>query len=347
MPRLLQPLPDGPLAVIGDIHGELEALERLLARLGHGPGQHPTRKLVFVGDLVDRGPDSVAVVERVAELVGRGQAVAALGNHELNVLLGDHKEGNGWFFGFPDHAQLKGGGILPFASRQASDSERRSIHAFLASLPLVLERADLRVVHAHWHPEAFAQLPAEGDAAALSQAAEDATLADLEARGVREKAEKEREEFARLKRRDLEPTYHLGNVAEEDSALQARNPVKLLTSGREIPVAPGKHFFAGGKWRFVQRDAWWRGPVDKPTVVGHYWRRRGAPIFDKVDAWAAMEPFAWSGNVFCVDYSVGRRYAERAFGAKGRFNGGLGALLWPEQRVVFDDRDEEALAPLG
>ncbi len=334
MLKLMQSLPEGPLAIVGDVHGEIEALERLLGRLGHGP----PRTLVFVGDLVDRGPDSVAVVRRVAELVARGRAVATLGNHELNILQEDHKEGNGWFFGHPDHGQVAGARI-DFCSRVATDSERAEVLGVLRSLPVALERPDLRVVHAGWNPEAAERLPTMGDPAAISKEAERVARASLRARGVPEAAAAERAEFAGLRDQHVEPSRHLAAVAEEDSALQLANPVKLLTSGAEVPVRPGEHFFAGGKWRFVTRDRWWRCPVDRATVVGHYWRRRGEPVVGKQDVWDDVPPFAWSGEVFCVDYSVGRRYAERAAGTRDGFRGGLGALLWPERELVFDDRE--------
>ena len=63
---LIQKLPTGPIDIIGDVHGEAEALNALLAHLGYTATGHPQgRSLAFVGDLVDRGPDSPAVVRKV------------------------------------------------------------------------------------------------------------------------------------------------------------------------------------------------------------------------------------------------------------------------------------------
>lgn len=61
---LVQPLPPGPLDIVGDIHGESEALDQLLGHLGYDAlGRHPQgRRLVFVGDFCDRGPDSPGVL---------------------------------------------------------------------------------------------------------------------------------------------------------------------------------------------------------------------------------------------------------------------------------------------
>ena len=61
---LIQSLPEGPLDIVGDIHGEFDALLALLSHLGYDPrGHHPQgRRPVFVGDFCDRGPDSPAVL---------------------------------------------------------------------------------------------------------------------------------------------------------------------------------------------------------------------------------------------------------------------------------------------
>jgi hypothetical protein len=271
-------------------------------------------------------------------LVEAGLAHAVVGNHELNLLAGDKKEGNGWYEArIDDHAQFDGE-CRVFPSRAASETERARIRAFLSELPLALEREDLRVVHASWDDEAAAKLPLEGDVATLADEWHRAIDAELVASGLVQQASEERREFAGLREQHCEPTRHLAAVAAVDAARQRGNPVKLITSGAEVEVAPGKHFFVGGKWRFVTRDAWWRRPVDRPTVVGHYWRRRSAAISGKLDLWGEHAPLGWAGDVFCVDYSVGRRFLERFRGRTRDFDGGLAALRFPEQTLVFDDR---------
>lgn len=340
MPRLTQSLPEGPLDIVGDVHGEIRALERLLERLGVGlQRRRAARPLVFVGDLVDRGPDSIAVVELVADLVEAGAAQCVAGNHELNLLTCDQKEGNGWLLGHDDGFH-EGGRVVPFDSRRATAREQARILTFLAELPLVLEREDLRVVHACWDSAAHARLPVSGSIAALAAEFNDTIDAKIQAARLRERAAAERAEFAVLRDPNVIPTRHLDAVAAEESIFQLENPIKLLTSGAERPVPPGMHFYAGGRWRFVERERWWHAPIDKPTVVGHYWRRRGEPAPEKADVWDDVPPFAWAGQVYCIDYCVGRRHRERHRGIKDTFAGGLAALRWPERTLAFDDRDD-------
>ncbi|WP_062345521.1 polynucleotide kinase-phosphatase [Herbidospora yilanensis] len=77
----------GPFDVIGDVHGCASELETLLATLGYQDGVHPGgRTAVFVGDLVDRGPDSPGVLRRVMGMVERGTALCVSGNHEQKLV---------------------------------------------------------------------------------------------------------------------------------------------------------------------------------------------------------------------------------------------------------------------
>ncbi|MBS0198463.1 MAG: polynucleotide kinase-phosphatase [Planctomycetes bacterium] len=79
----------GPFDIIGDVHGCREELEALLAELGHnlsdsaGPGE---RKIIFLGDLCDRGPDTPGVYRLVMRLVREGRALCLPGNHDEKLL---------------------------------------------------------------------------------------------------------------------------------------------------------------------------------------------------------------------------------------------------------------------
>ena len=82
----------GPFDFIGDVHGCFDELIELLAKLGYveqpgGAWTHPAgRKLVFVGDLVDRGPKVPEVMRLVMESVKAGSALSVPGNHDVKFM---------------------------------------------------------------------------------------------------------------------------------------------------------------------------------------------------------------------------------------------------------------------
>lgn len=76
----------GPFDVIGDVHGCRSELEALLRKLGWRGLSHPEgRTAVFVGDLVDRGPDTPGVLRLVMDMVEAGTALCVAGNHEVKL----------------------------------------------------------------------------------------------------------------------------------------------------------------------------------------------------------------------------------------------------------------------
>ena len=76
--------PDSPFVVVGDIHGRRDLLDALLLKLDL---EAPALPLVFVGDYIDRGPDSAGVLRRLMELDGHAAGGACLlGNHEAMML---------------------------------------------------------------------------------------------------------------------------------------------------------------------------------------------------------------------------------------------------------------------
>jgi serine/threonine protein phosphatase 1 len=91
------------LYVVGDIHGEAERLDGLLAKL---PLRPPDRML-FLGDYIDRGPDSHGVVQRLIELSRTRDCRFLLGNHESMFLDFLGWPGRAYFGG---HAFLMNGG---------------------------------------------------------------------------------------------------------------------------------------------------------------------------------------------------------------------------------------------
>lgn len=121
---------------IGDLHGCYSELQQLLAQIAF----HPQRdRLWFVGDLISRGPDSLACLRFVRDLGDR--AVAVLGNHEIRALTG-----------------LSGNATAEFNLYMGyfSDaSDREELYDWLRTLPLVHRDRSLgfTMVHAGLHPD--------------------------------------------------------------------------------------------------------------------------------------------------------------------------------------------------
>jgi len=293
MPSLIQTLFDGPLDIIGDVHAEIDALRSLIQHLGYDQqGRHPKgRRLVFVGDLTDRRPDSPAVVDLVASLIEAGRAQCVLGNHDLNILLDHRKPENKWFWG---EEFLDANGHI--ASQVLADSAiQQRVLALFRTLPIALERDDLRVIHACWNDEMIGMAKEASDVVGLYS---------------------QHHEL-------IEQSFPGLDLDEIDRGLehQNRNAVKRLTSGPEersdVPI------HSGGKVRNERRVHWWNDYAGQFCVFGHY------SILDS-------EPRG-SGSAFCVDYGVGQRWKERRAGKTSGFAHRLGAVRFPERRVVFDD----------
>lgn len=337
------PLMEGALDIVGDVHGELEALQALLRQLGYGPGgDHPDgRHLVFVGDLCDRGADSGAVVQWVADRVSTGRAQCVLGNHELNLLLQLRKQANGWFFG-EDHDRKKG----RFTEcTPATEIQRQTFLTFFASLPLTLARADLRVVHAAWHPGSLAALGAGAVSIprAYSQLSTQ-SAAWVQSQGLGAAVNQAYREWGAQLTNPEATVPLLPALGQADEHFQMSNPIRVLTSG--VEQLAQKAFYASGKWRMVTRVPWWNDYRDAvPVVFGHYWRRarphpREQFSRDEPDLFAGAAANQWVGprqTAFCVDFSVGMRYQERPLDSDQIYGGRLGAVRWPEQTLVFDD----------
>ncbi len=341
---LIQPLPPGPLDIVGDIHGEYDALCMLLKHMGYNmEGMHPQgRTLVFVGDFCDRGPNSPAVLALVKQLIESGRALAVLGNHEINLLRGDAKDGSGWFF--DERADRDHEKYAPF--HRPTDAERADIVSMLSCLPIALEREDLRVVHAAWQdrPIQAARQLQPGTVHTAYTRWEDEAHRQARETDLAQRMLAELTDWAfGLEDPQHQPPF-LHAHAEHESNKQMLNPLKVLTSGVEQKgTVP---FYSGGKWRFAERVAWWDTYGDAtPVVVGHYWRRvnpidRARVGKGDVDLFEGTDAMRWHGklgNVFCVDFSVGGRWTERKAGTQLGLDFKLAALRWPENTLQFDD----------
>jgi serine/threonine protein phosphatase 1 len=133
-----EPAASPGIVVVGDIHGRLDRLDRVLDQLPQ------ERTLVFLGDYVDRGPESRGVIERLIDLERQRRCVPLCGNHEdmmLDALAGvDEETANIWLY-------------------NGGDATLRSYRA--PSLPRLAEElpaehlAWLRGLREHWETEQY------------------------------------------------------------------------------------------------------------------------------------------------------------------------------------------------
>jgi len=139
--------------LIGDIHGHADKLEELLLKLGYakknGAYSHSERKVLFVGDYIDRGPKIRQTLEIVKAMVDSENAIALMGNHEYNALCFHFQETEGGHLrkhlikNIIQHYET----LKQFQNRQ---KEYEDYLDWFKSLPLYYETNTFRAVHACW-----------------------------------------------------------------------------------------------------------------------------------------------------------------------------------------------------
>lgn len=165
---------------VGDVHGRLDVLEQMIQVIvGDVRAQQPRQQplLIFLGDYVDRGPESAGVVERILRLKKKPafEVRTLKGNHEEALLqfVGDPTFGQTW----AEHgglATISSYGVQPPLSRLDPEVWERARDAFDAALPahhrafyesleLTVEVGDYLFVHAGVRPGVALQDQAERD----------------------------------------------------------------------------------------------------------------------------------------------------------------------------------------
>lgn len=290
--------------LIGDIHGHADELVQLLKLLGYekirGVCRHPDRKVIFLGDFIDRGPQIRWVLEIVRPMVEAGHALAVMGNHELNALA-YHTEDQDSPGEFLRRRNLKNEKQHRATLDQLPSSELQSYLDWFRSLPMWLDLDGLRVVHACWDERAMSQ------------------IADAQ------------------KNHNGITTEFLHSASRKGKPLFA--PVEVILKGKEAKLPDGATFKdKDGHVRTEIRTRWYLAPDGhsyrtyalqtdeincglelhetviaaaapypadaKPVFVGHYWL-------------SAEQPTVLADNVACLDYSV----AKGGFLCAYRWNG--------------------------
>ena len=148
------PTPAPGYDIIGDIHGYAGALRRLLVQMGYreveGAFRHDSRKVIFVGDFIDRGPEQRAVLQIARAMCEAETALAVLGNHEFNAIGWATPDGRGGFLRPHTEANLRQHREFLLQLGEGSPDYQDALGWF-KSLPVWLELSGLRVAHACWH----------------------------------------------------------------------------------------------------------------------------------------------------------------------------------------------------
>jgi hypothetical protein len=149
--------------IIGDVHGQFDKLVALLSHLGYrdsgGAWRHPDRSVIFVGDLIDRGPKQLATVDLVRRMMDAGCARCVVGNHEFNAIA--------WATPDPDipgkflrdhHKPGSREQHAAFLEEVEGTHLQKEITDWFKTLPLWLDLGGIRLVHACWHQPSMDQL---------------------------------------------------------------------------------------------------------------------------------------------------------------------------------------------
>ncbi|PCJ45371.1 MAG: serine/threonine protein phosphatase [Moraxellaceae bacterium] len=277
--------------VIGDVHGCADLLRRLLVKMGYQESAegftHPLRKVIFLGDLIDRGPAIREVVSIAKSMVENGNAYAVVGNHEYNALVYDLLVSNGVESARRDRL----GELLAESLSQYENHPEcwQEALAWFKSLPLHLEFDDFRIVHACWDQTKVDDLAA----LSYSQHLNDAVfLQQSTVFGSPENIIVER----LLRGTDLKLADGL-TLTGDDGVVRQRFRTKFWTHSpktyhdvvfqpdrlpegvdcQQLTEEEKKHLV------YYEKD-------EKPLFVGHYWRQG--------------KPRLICSNIVCLDYSA-------------------------------------------
>ncbi len=276
--------------VIGDVHGHADALEALLAELGYreagGAYRHPERTVVFVGDLIDRGPDQLRVLRVARAMVEAGTARMVLGNHEFNAVAWATPVGGGCHARPHIEKNRKQHEVFLAAVGEGSPRHHDWITWF-RTLPMWLDTGGLRIVHACWDTRAMTTLgsdvlddpiitASEGDA--LYDAIEIVLKGPEIDLGEREYLDKEG------------TARHRARLAWWDPDATTLDRAAVIPGGSKDP-----HGAPFGPLPATPIDTSFLpdGPFDTPVLYGHYWRNGSKPGIDNPKA-------------ACLDWSVAR-----------------------------------------
>ena len=144
--------------IIGDIHGHSKSLEKLLRLLGYtnndGYYNHSTRKVIFTGDFIDRGPSVRKTLKIVKAMIDNNAAMSVLGNHEYNAICFHTKDDMGNYLR-PHNKKNTRQYEQTLKAFDNREDEFREYLQWFKTLPLFIETNGIRVIHASWDFDAI------------------------------------------------------------------------------------------------------------------------------------------------------------------------------------------------
>jgi len=284
--------------IIGDVHGCADKLEGLLRKLGFEKQadayRHPERQAIFVGDLIDRGPQQVETLDLVHRMVEAGSAQVVMGNHEFNAISYATRNPN-----VPDEF-LRPHNAKNSRQHQEFLEQVPNPHRWIEwfkTMPLYLDLGGLRVVHACWNAGAMriaggwvtpgAPMMTEFLVLANQRGSDEYKAIEVLLKGPElNLAEKDQCGFmdkdgnirsdARIRWWDVSART-LDKVAEIPPGSQTQ-------VGDPYPELPAVECLDGVAFEY--RD-------ETPVFYGHYWR-----------SWAPERGRDWTTNTACLDFSA-------------------------------------------
>lgn len=279
--------------IIGDIHGYGDSLTALLEKLGYSLNSdnyysHDNRKVIFLGDFIDRGEGQKEVLKIVMDMVIQGSALAIMGNHEFNA-ISYHTLHPATGLPLRNHGKEHQQQHKAFLDAYDNDPELDNIISWFKTLPLYLELPEIRIVHACWNKEAIKSIQSELDS---NNCFNDDFL--LKANNP------ESSQFSAIEilLKGMEIALPDG-ISFKDSYGNKRNRIRVkwwsksastyrnyaLVSNTEIHKIPDKLLPDAEKTMNYPAD-------EKPVFFGHYWFI-GTPVIQQA-------------NAVCLDYSVAK-----------------------------------------
>ena len=276
---------------IGDIHGHADKLVALLRELGYsyknGYYSHSERKVLFVGDYIDRGPQIKETLEIVRKMVDNGKAIALMGNHEYNALCFHIQETEGGHLrkhlikNIIQHYET----LKQFQNRQ---EEYEDYLDWFKTLPLFYENDKFRAVHACWDIKQIEYLRQSLDQNKLTD--------DLIYQSVKKGTPLNLAIDDTLKGKEIIMPDNL-YFTDNDGAKRTEIRIKwwedpLNTNYKSLSVEPIEGLPEKLVDSALLQSAYYYKENEKPVFFGHYWLK-GSPAI-------------YRNNVCCLDFSVAK-----------------------------------------